>query len=72
MKVVENKNKNVADLKKGIRNRYLEYLKSELIVLKYVLADKEWASDGSEFHKQCRIDTKNEIAEIERQIKVLL
>lgn len=59
------------DLKHKIVQQYVESLKLKLEINQSPLADKEWASEKSEFHLQCRADLKAEADQIKRQIKLL-
>lgn len=61
----------VNDLKKSILRKYVKFIKSQMDIDKNLLADKKWAFSNTEYHKQCRKETADEIKNIEKQLKLL-
>jgi len=65
------KYKTAADLKKKIIEQYVQIIKGEKKMHEEILADKNWASDGGEYHTNCRLQMTKRCIEADRQIKLL-
>ena len=63
--------KTIPSLKNKIIQSYIEFLKEKKEIGKRVLENKDWASSGSEYHTNCRIEKGREIIECEKQIREL-
>lgn len=59
------------DLTSKILLKYLHQMKHRAALLKALLADQNWASDGSEYHAECRKNAEDELAEIKKQTGLL-
>ena len=63
--------KTVSSLKKRAIAFYVDFLKGRKELNKSILDRKDWASSGSEYHNNCRLEKIKEIIEIEKQIRQL-
>ena len=63
--------KTTESLKRKIISQYVDFLKSNILTCKNILGNKDWASSGSEYHVNCRIEMGKEIIECEKQIREL-
>lgn len=59
------------ELEKKVISLYKSMLRKEIALCKKILLDKEWASNGSDYHKKCRQDMAAEIKEMKAQIRIL-
>jgi len=55
-----------------LQNTAIRVLLDEAKVSRSVLSDKEWANDGSEFHKKCRSDLQLQAEQCESALDILL
>lgn len=50
-----------ADIKKSIKREHILSLQKKIRICKSCLADPNWASTDSDYHKECRIEKELEI-----------
>ena len=65
------KSTTVATLKRKIIAAYLRQLRADILMWERILARNDWASDGSDYHKECRLTAEQNIASWKWQIRVL-
>lgn len=60
-----------SELRQEILREYIKKLQGEVASNTNILNDKNWASDGSDYHKECRVRLRAENDFLRQQINLL-